>query len=275
LVTTLLHFSDLHFGRDADLAQVRALEAYTAAVRPTAVVISGDLTQRSRHGELQRALAFREALERTAPVFVVPGNHDVEWWRTPLDLFGSAVKHLKYRRYFGDDLSPSLALPGMVIASVLTSHGTAVGSLTWKWWRDTAVKGHLPTAEVAKAKARLATAGRGDLRVLVLHHNVLRGQISRRMGLARWRSAQEALAGSGADLILCGHDHQEDVGTLPGGIVVATAGTHTGRTRGHRPSAFNTIEITATEIAVTHQCWRAETGSFSPGSERRFPRPVR
>ena len=44
-------------------------------------------------------------------------------------------------------------------------------------------------------------------RILALHHNVLRGQISNRWGLARPLEAQQRLVASGAELVLCGHDH--------------------------------------------------------------------
>jgi 3',5'-cyclic AMP phosphodiesterase CpdA len=257
-VVTLVHLADLHFGRDADLRQVAALEALVPTLDPTAIVLAGDLTQRARHGEFQCALGLADRLRASAPVLAIPGNHDVEWWRTPLDLLGPRPRHAKYRRYFGEDLAPSLAVPGAVIASVLTSHGVTWKSLTWKFWRDTAVKGHLPGTEVDRARAVLAAAPPGALRVLVLHHNVLRGRISRRMGLARWRTAQRRIAASGAELVLCGHDHQEDAGLLDGRVVVATAGTHTARTRGHRPSAFNVIQADATTITVRHLAWDGE-----------------
>ena len=58
----LVHVGDLHFGRDADLAQVAALEKFVSELRPDAVCITGDLTQRSRHGELQRARASGAAV---------------------------------------------------------------------------------------------------------------------------------------------------------------------------------------------------------------------
>ncbi|MDX2058788.1 MAG: metallophosphoesterase [Gemmatimonadales bacterium] len=274
-MTTLVHLSDIHFGRDVDLNQVGVLESLIPTLGPTAVVISGDLTQRARHGELQRALAFVETLRKTAPVHVVPGNHDVQWWETPLGILGRDRLYAKYRQYFGAELSPRTELPGVVIESALTSHGVAFGSLTWKFWRDTAVKGHLPAAEVARAAARFAAAPADALRVLVLHHNVLRGEISRRMGLARWRAAQSALAASGADLILCGHDHQESIGTLGGGVAVSTASTHTGRTRGHRPSAFNLIEATAADLSIRHFAWDRAARRFEPQAPTRIPRRPR
>jgi 3',5'-cyclic AMP phosphodiesterase CpdA len=203
---------------------------------------------------------------------VIPGNHDVQWWETPLGVLGTGRLYAKYRRYFGADLTPRLELDGVLIESMLTSHGVAFGSLTWKFWRDTAVKGHLPAAEVARVRDRFAAAPAGSARVVVLHHNVLRGEISRRMGLARWRTAQDAVLASGADLVLCGHDHQEGIGTLGGSVLVATASSHTTRTRGHRPSAFNLIEITGDEIAIRHYAWDRAARRFEPTEPVRFPR---
>ena len=274
-MTTLVHLSDPHFGRDVDLEQIGVLESLLPSLAPAAIVLSGDLSQRSRHGELQRALAFVETLGRQAPVYVIPGNHDVQWWESPFHLLGRERKYAKYRRYFGDNLTPTLELPGLIIASALTSHGVVAGSMTWKFWRDTAVKGHLPASEVARVAEVFRRAPNGVCRVVVVHHNVLRGAISRRMGLARWRAAQRALAGSGADLVLCGHDHQEGIGTLEGGVVVSTASTFTHRTRGHRPAAFNVVTIDDREIAVHHRCWDSAARSFQPTPAVRFPRRTR
>ncbi len=274
-MTTLVHLSDPHFGRDVDLEQIRALERLMPALAPAAVVLSGDLSQRARHGELQGALRFVEAVGRHAPVHVIPGNHDVQWWETPFNVLGGQRKYAKYRRYFGEDLSPTLTLPGVVIASALTSHGVVAGSMTWKFWRDTAVKGHLPASEVERVAAIFRAAPAKDCRVVVTHHNILRGAISRRMGLARWRAAQQALARSGADLILCGHDHQEGIGTLDGGVVVSTASTFTDRTRGHRASAFNVVTIDDREIAVHHRCWDRAAREFRPMTPVAMPRRIR
>ena len=57
---TLVHLSDLHFGRPVDLAQIRAVERLVPALAPDAVVLSGDTSQRSRHGEYQRGLMTEE-----------------------------------------------------------------------------------------------------------------------------------------------------------------------------------------------------------------------
>jgi 3',5'-cyclic AMP phosphodiesterase CpdA len=270
-VTTLVHLSDLHFGRDVDLEQVRALEAEIPGLAPAAIVISGDLTQRARHGELQRALAFVERLDRTAPTLTLPGNHDVEWWRSPFAVLGTDRLYWKYRRYFGENLAPVLEMPGLCVAAVTTSHGVALGSMTPNL-NDMAVKGHLPAAEVARVQAVFAAQPPGTIRCVALHHNVLRGAISHRMGLARPDAAARALGGLGADLILCGHDHQEGTGQI-GSTVVSTAGTHTSRTRGGRPSAFNLIEVDERVITIQHLRWDRPAARFVPSDQARFVRP--
>jgi 3',5'-cyclic AMP phosphodiesterase CpdA len=269
---TLAHFSDIHFGRDGDLEQVAVLERFIAEVRPDAVILAGDLTQRARHGELQLAMVFVEALQRTAPVLVIPGNHDVEWWRSPFGLLGRDRRYRKYRRYFGDDLTPRLELPGVVIGSALTSHGLSFASMTWNP-NDLVVKGHLPRAEAARLTRYFQSAPPEAARVVVMHHNVLRGAISRRMGLARWRAAQRMLRRTGANLILCGHDHQEGTGQIDEAVVVATSSTFArGRIRGGRPAAFNLVTIDETSIAVQHLRWDAANRHFVPSDQARFGR---
>src|SRR3954452_13410077 len=136
---TIAHLSDLHFGGYADLAQIEALETFLPTLGATATVISGDLSQRARHGEFQAAHAVLQRLRRHAPLLVIPGNHDIEWWKSPLGLAGTTVKYRKYTTYFGE-LAPVLEIPGAVIAGALSSYGVALGPLTWNL-RDVAVKG--------------------------------------------------------------------------------------------------------------------------------------
>src|SRR5207237_7158700 len=121
---TLVHLSDLHFGR-LDERMVEPLLATIRETRPDAVAVSGDLTQRARSDQFKAARAFLDALPRV-PLIVVPGNHDVPlynvWARfaQPLD---------KFRRYITDDLEPffadeEIATLGLNTARALTTkHG--------------------------------------------------------------------------------------------------------------------------------------------------------
>jgi 3',5'-cyclic AMP phosphodiesterase CpdA len=274
---SLVHLSDLHFGGLADLPQVEALEAFVPALPAQAIVVSGDLSQRARHGEFQRARVFVQRMREHAPTLVIPGNHDIEWWKSPLGLRGRRVKYAKYLQYFAE-LTPVLELPGAVIVGALSSYGVSLGSLTWNP-NDMAVKGHLPRSETNRVKQIFARAPADAARVLVIHHNILPGAISRRLGLANWRSAQRRLFDTGADVVLCGHDHQEGAGQVDGGVTVSTSGTPSRRSRGGRPSIFNLVQIESSVVHVQHYRWEPLDGRFVPSdrfsfARRTLPEPV-
>lgn len=268
----IVHLSDIHFGGLADLRQVQAVEELLPDLDPRVIVVSGDLTQRSRHGEYQVAHAFVKELERTAPVFIVPGNHDVQWWWRPLIPFSPQVKYRKFCQYFGPVLAPTLRMPGAIFTSALTSHGLAWGSLTLQP-RDMAVKGHLPKKQILRAKEAFEQAGTEQVRILVLHHNVLRGELSQRMGLARWKQAQLRIIESGADIVLCGHDHQEDVDVLGDDVVVSCAGTLSTDSRGDRPSVFHRVNVEDDRIEVEQYRWEDANAVYKRSNVHTFPRP--
>jgi 3',5'-cyclic AMP phosphodiesterase CpdA len=267
----IVHLSDTHFGGVADMRQVQAIEELVPDLEPRAIVVSGDLTQRSRHGEFQAARAFVREMERTAPVLVMPGNHDVQWWWRPFIPFAPQAKFRKYSQYFGPVLTPTLRIPGAVIASVLTSHGVTWGSLTFRL-RDLAVKGHLPKRQILRAQELFEQAEPDLVRILVLHHNVLRGELSQRMGLARWKRAQLRILESGADIVLCGHDHQELADVLADRVVVSCAGTLSMRSRGERPSIFHRVSVEADRIDVEQYRFEDTEAVFKRSDVHTFPR---
>jgi 3',5'-cyclic AMP phosphodiesterase CpdA len=266
---TIIHLSDLHFGGYADLKQIEALEEFLPSLNATALVVSGDLSQRARHGEFQAAHVFLHRMRMKIPALVVPGNHDVEWWKSPFGLLGESRKFAKYLRYYGE-LRPQLEVPGALIAGAVSSYGVAFGSLTWNL-RDLAVKGHLPRSETKRIKKVFAQAPAELAKVLVVHHNVLAGGTGR-MGLARWRSAHKRLLDTGADVILCGHDHYEGAGQIEGGVAVSTSGTHSYRQRGGRPSVFNWVTIDEQSVHIQHFRWVSETRQFIPSDKSSFAR---
>ncbi|MBA2627866.1 MAG: metallophosphoesterase [Gemmatimonadales bacterium] len=268
---SIVHISDVHFGVDADLAQLEHIEEYLPTMRVDAIALSGDLSQRARHGEFMAAHSFIRRLRKVAPVLVVPGNHDVQWWASPFGIRGTEPLYRKYRRYFGDNLTPVLEVPGAVIAGALTSYGVSAGSLTWRL-RDIAVKGHLPVSETDRVRAVFAAAPPTAARVLVIHHNVLPGQISQRHGLAGWGDAQRRLQETGADVLLCGHDHQESAGQVGGRLAVSAAGTHTSRTRGRRPSVFNLVRVDSSSVHVQHFRWESASRKFLRSDQYTFAR---
>jgi 3',5'-cyclic AMP phosphodiesterase CpdA len=271
---SLVHLSDPHFGEVCDVAQAEQVQELIPDLDPKVIVISGDLTLRARHGEFQAARLYIKDLERTAPVYVMPGNHDVQWWWRPFIPFGTAAKYRKYRRYFGPDLTPTMDLPDAVIAGALSSHGVAWGSLTPRL-RDIAVKGHVPKKETDRVTTIFSRARPEQVKVLVVHHNVLRGDLSQRMGLARWKQAQRRILASGAEIVLCGHDHQEQTDMLEGRVVVSCTGTLSTRSRGQLPSTFHRILVDTDSIQVELFKWDGERNVFRRSDVFAFARPRR
>jgi len=268
-IVTIAHLSDLHFGGYADLKQIEALEEFLPTLKLTALVVSGDLSQRARHGEFQAAHVFMHRMRMKMPAIVVPGNHDIEWWKSPLGVLGEKRKYAKFVRYYSE-IRPVLEAPGMIAAGALSSYGFSLGSLTWNV-RDIAVKGHLPRSETKRIKKIFEQAAPSLAKVMVVHHNVLAGGTGR-MGLARWRSAHKRLLETGADVILCGHDHYEGAGQIEGGVAVSTSGTHSYRQRGGRPSVFNLVTLDAQSVHIQHFRWVSADRQFIASDKFSFAR---
>ena len=281
-MTTLAHVSDLHFGRPAVAERLDTLKEFVVTVEPDAIAVSGDLTQRCSNREFRRARAYLDALGETAPYVVIPGNHDIRWLGAVARNLGLAglfreqahnFKYSRFVRHISEDLSPSLEIPGAVIAGVNTAHGITRGSITRRF-RDLGVIGHVKHADVERVREAFENASPDAARVVMLHHNPIRGELSGRHGLANTKQALRAFASLGAELILCGHDHQEAVHTVEEGdfgLVISTAGTISNRIRPGRASSFNLVEIDEENLRITAHAWRQGKG-FVPSEDRSFPR---
>lgn len=270
----LFHCSDVHFGHPAVPEQYEGIEALIQDQANDVVAISGDLTQRARSGEFQRARAFIRHAERVSKVIVVPGNHDVAWWVSPLGMGDDRKLLRKYRAYINEEIEPVLRLPGATFVGLNTAHGVIRQTLTWNL-RDISIIGTLRQEQLARAAAEFSRAPAADARVVVMHHNPVKGELSGRHGLRHTNRVLGAFADMGVDLVLCGHDHQEAVHYIEHtrkGTVISTAGTISNRARGGRPSSVNSIVITRDSIDVHTLIWSAEDRAFVPGPQRCFRR---
>jgi 3',5'-cyclic AMP phosphodiesterase CpdA len=270
----ILHVSDLHFGKPAVPAQVDAIEAFIQAQQFDVVAISGDLSQRARAGEFQRAAAFIRDTRRVSEVIVVPGNHDVAWWHAPLGLGHKERLYENYKAYVSEELEPVLRRPGLTVVGINTSHGVTRRTLTWNV-RDISIIGDITRGQIERARKEFAAAPTDDARVVVMHHNPVKGELSQRHGLKHTKQILGAFAEMGVELVLCGHDHQEAIHYIEHtkrGTVISTAGTVSNRSRGGRPSSLNAITVSPDAIDVLTYVWRGDAGDFGPGPHRRFER---
>ena len=264
----VLHVSDIHCGRPYVAAHVDAAMLVAREISPAAIVVSGDMAQRARIHEFEAARPLLAKFRALAPTIVVPGNHDTAWWRAPFGVGDPARLHERYRRYIDAELEPTLRVPGVSMIGLNSSVGMLPHALAWypRHWR---VKGGLTDAQLAGARERLSESPRDDLRILVVHHNVMRGALSNRWGLTRPLAVLDAIALASPHVVCTGHDHQERVEVVSrasGRFIAACAGTLSNRMRGHRPSSVNVIESDGTTVAVTAYVYR--DGAFVEGPMR-------
>jgi 3',5'-cyclic AMP phosphodiesterase CpdA len=273
-MTTVLHVSDLHFGEPAVPVQVDAIEEFIEERAFDVVVISGDVSQRARPGEFLRARAFIRDTGKVSRTIVVPGNHDVKWWRAPLGVGSLRTRFANYEKYISPELEPVLRVPGATFVGLNTAHGVMPYTLTWNV-RDIGVVGALSRAQIETAKEKFERSPADDFRAIVMHHNPMRGELSQRHGLVNTRRVLGAFATLGVDLVMCGHDHQEAIHYVEHtrrGTVISTAGTVSNRSRGGRPSSFNVIDIRPDEIVVATHIWSGHEHGFREGPVRSFAR---
>lgn len=271
---TVFHVSDLHFGWPAVPEQIDAIERIIQETKFDVVVISGDLSQRARAGEFQRAAAFIRDAREVSAVITVPGNHDVKWWRAPLGIGDGSKVYENYQKFIDRNLEPVLHVPGATFVGINTAHGVTTRTLTWNL-RDISIIGDIHKKQLDEAAEIFARSPAGDARAIVMHHNPVRGELSQRHGLKNTQKILGAFAEMGVDLVCCGHDHQESVHFIEHtrkGTVISTAGTVSNRSRGGRPSSVNVIALGPETIEVTTHVWSAEEHTFVRGPHKRFKR---
>jgi len=259
---TLVHLSDLHFGRvdDALLGPLRELVERIAA---DVVVISGDLTQRAKEEEFEAARAFLDSLP--GPQIIVPGNHDISLY----NVFRRFIKPLsRYKRYITDDLDPVYIDDEIAVVGVNTAR-----SLTIK-------DGRVSHEQITAIRERLAGVGPDVTRIVVTHHPFdLPDSFEKRDLVVRAPLAMEVFAETGVDILMAGHMHASHAGSTAAryqidqyAALVIQAGTATS-TRGRgEVNSFNVVRVESLRVEIDRYGWDAVHGQFSLVSTEKFIR---
>jgi 3',5'-cyclic AMP phosphodiesterase CpdA len=257
-MSTIAHLSDLHFGR-VDGALADALLTDLAALAPTLVVISGDLTQRARRSQFRDARRFLDRLP--APYLVVPGNHDIPLY----DVFRRAFKPLdRYRETITADLAPTYLDDALAVLGLNTARPSV-----WK-------EGRISKAQLALIRW-LGSVDGARLRVLVTHHPFIPPPGRQTPLVRRGDEALRIAAACGVDLCLGGHLHVGYTGDVrayhPGlgrSIVVVQAGTAISNRRRGEPNGYNFLRVTRDGLEVEVRI--AAGGRYAPLRTSRFAR---
>lgn len=264
----ILHVSDIHCGPPHHPEVADELLAFAARMRPDAVVVSGDFTQRAREEQFRAARAFLDRLP-DVPVVVTPGNHDVPLWRV-----GERLRdpYRLYKRYIAPELDSVTRIPGAVIVSLNSTapRRAIVNGRVHRWQLDF---------------AREAFAGTPDevQRIVVAHHHFAPPpdfEGAEAMPMAQ--RALDAFTEMKVDLVLGGHLHRAYIGNSldvyagrdrEHGIIIAQSGTSTsrrGRAREREKNSFNVVRLDTRTIRVTHHMYFQDVGGFVPTSRHLF-----
>jgi 3',5'-cyclic AMP phosphodiesterase CpdA len=190
MATRILHVSDLHFGARDDPILELGLTALIERVQPELVIASGDLTNRGRRAEHERAAALLKRLG--PPVLAIPGNHDIPY--TFPARFTSTWA--EFERQW-ETTEPEYVSPGAHV----------VGLNSVRPWRHQS--GGISEAQLERATTRLQHASTEKLRVVAMHHQMVGAPWrTRKKPVARRTHVLATLVDSGAELIIGGHIHQ-------------------------------------------------------------------
>jgi 3',5'-cyclic AMP phosphodiesterase CpdA len=260
---TLVHLSDLHFGR-VDAALLEPLRALVHQIGPDVVVVSGDLTQRAKSKEFAQARAWLDTLPH--PQIIVPGNHDISLYNV-FRRFADPLK--RYRRTITGDLSPVYVDDEIAVLGVNTAR-----SLTFK-------DGRVNQEQVAQIRAHLARLDPGITRVVVTHHPFDLPESAGEEGdlVGRAAMAIQAFAASGVDVLMAGHLHASHAGSTAVryeiadyAALVVQAGTATS-TRGRgEVNSFNVLRVQPGRVEVERYGWDVLGGRFALTRTEKFMR---
>ena len=254
---TIVHLSDLHFGR-VDHTLVEPLLHTVHRIAPDVTAVSGDLTQHAFEREFRAAAEFLRKLP--GRLIVVPGNHDMAF----LNPWKRATQRLKmFRELITNDPEPFYVDDEIAVLGLNTARVTHL--------RD----GRIREWQIAKLEEKMAAVTHAGTRILVTHHP---------FDLPEIFPASE-IVGSGAryfrrvvgciDLMLAGHMHVSHAGptamryNIAGeSAVFVQAGTALSTRTRTEENAFQLIRTSPGEIEV--QQFTTSGDHFLPGTARLF-----
>jgi 3',5'-cyclic AMP phosphodiesterase CpdA len=242
------------------------------AVAPDHLALTGDLSNVSINGEWRMALAWLD-LCGLAPdsVTVIPGNHDA--------YVAQVVTDRTFEKLFAAyqtsdvDRDPETAYYPFVqirdrVAMIGVSSAVPTGDLgAW---------GRIGDAQLQRLEAQLrAPELAGLTRVVLLHHPPVIHKDGEHRNLRDRDAFAAVLARVGADLVLHGHDHQDERSDLPGpdGRVIPIIGGGSASYAGssEKRSRYNVFELEDGAITWTTRAHDPATNFYREVRRERLP----
>ena len=231
---------------------LEALREDMRAQAPDHLALTGDFANVSLPGEWRAALAWIDSCGlEPAAISVIPGNHDayieaVVAGRDFEKLLAAYMTHdLAPRSTAGERADYPYVQIRDGVAFVGVSSSVATG--------DSGAWGRIGDGQLGRLEAMLSAPElAGKTRVVLIHHPPVRQKHGEERNLRDRAALAAVLARVGADLVLHGHDHQDERSQLggPGGkpIPVIGGGSASYTGSAERRSRYNLYEIEAGRI---------------------------
>jgi 3',5'-cyclic-AMP phosphodiesterase len=223
---TICQISDIHCGSpyfvpDLLVRSIREINDY----EPTAVVVSGDLTDAGYRQEYEQAAEYIGHFD-CENVMVIPGNHD-----------SRNVGYIHFERLFGERYSV-IEFEEAIMVGVDSSEPDLNDGRVGREHYDFICE-------------RFREAGE-KLKIFVIHHHLIPipGTGRERNIIFDAGDVLELLAEAGVDLVLSGHKHVPHSWRLENMFIVNAGTASTTRLRGNTRPCYNVIEIDGERVKV-------------------------
>jgi 3',5'-cyclic AMP phosphodiesterase CpdA len=230
---------------------LEALRLDMRAQAPDHMALTGDLSNVSLPGEFRAALAWLDTCGlEPAAISVIPGNHDAY----VKAVVASREFEKLFAPYMTDDLQVADAGPRADYPFVQIRDGIAfVGVTSSVPTGDFGAWGRIGDEQLGRLERALAAPEiAGKARVVLVHHPPVLQKHGEERNLRDRAALVGVLARVGADLVLHGHDHQDERTELagPGGKPIPVIGGGSASYTGvpERRSRYNLFEIEAGRI---------------------------
>lgn len=229
-MTTIVHISDLHTGyaqfrEDILLKTIDEINH----IQPSAVIITGDLTDQGFYREFIKAKEYIDLIE--SEKMIVPGNHDAR------NIGDSIFEELFGKRYSVLELKEeAVKIIGLDSSEPDLGHGK-IGRLQKQFMED----------EITDAKEK------GLFIIIALHHHIISipNTGRERNILSDAGDILLTLLQNNVNLVLSGHKHVPHTWKM-NNTLFATAGTVSSmKLRGNTNPSYNIIDINNQYIEIT------------------------
>jgi 3',5'-cyclic AMP phosphodiesterase CpdA len=258
---TIIHLSDLHFGRSLP-ALIAPLLAAIKARAPHLLVISGDLTQRARISQFRQAQNFLALLP--CPILSVPGNHDIPLYAVWTRLVNPFKR---YQRYVSEELDPQYLDDEIAVRGV-----NSVRRLKFK-------EGRINRRQLELAQKFFSAVPTKVVKIIVAHHPFNLPEEYPGKYIQRARLALDCFHDLGIDLLLSGHLHST-LARYKNAVykldyrrpLIIQAGTTISSRLRLEPNSFNVIEIDYPRLRLERYELDNRTLAFLPARTEHFIR---